>query len=172
MPSRKFIKHSRISNGQYTVSIDLNWALDPAVLDKLKINLGELTHDCDDDMGNIYELDGNKLCYRSETLFQAERYVKKPKILIVFGNPAYHSVKNGMFFFSRAENKRHAMWGKLEKPNLIKRVRINDDDLIPARKHEAKERKKMISSGQRLSKINQSSNRGHIFPLPTRAPLV
>lgn len=171
MPSKKFIKHSRISNGQYTVSIDLQKVLDPAVLNKLKINFRELTNDCDDDIGDIYKFDDNKLCYKSETLPPPKRYVNKQKVLIVFGNPAFHSVKNGMFFFSRAKNHRHGMWGKLEKANLIKRVRINDDDLFLARKYEAEERKKLISSGQSSEEYCLGLTTFFSFPTPTQGRL-
>lgn len=73
MPSKKFIKHSRISNDQYTVSIDLEKVSDSEEINTFKENFQELTKDCDDDINNIYELDGNKLCYRSETLLPPKK---------------------------------------------------------------------------------------------------
>ena len=139
MPSNKFIKHSRISKGQYTVSIDLRGFLNSEELKDFKKNIKDLFNDCEDDIGDIYKYDGNKLTYTSETLFPPKRYVNKQKVLIVFGNPAFHSIKKKMFFFSRAKNQRHGMWAKLEKANLIKPVHINDDDLMLARKLAAKE---------------------------------
>jgi hypothetical protein len=168
MPSKKFIKHSRVSNGQYTVSIDLQKILDPTVINKLKINFRELTNDCDDDIGGIYKFDDNRLCYKSETLLPRERYVNKQKVLIVYGNPAFHSVKNGMFFFSKSKNHRHGMWAKLEKVNLIKPVRSNNDDLFLARKYEAEERKNLITKGRASDEYCLGLTTFFSFPTPTR----
>ncbi len=168
MFSNKFIKCNEILNGQYTVSIDLQKVFDPAALNKFKNNFQELSKDCGDDASRILELNGNKLCYRSEALFTPEKYVSRPKVLIVFGNPAFHSVKNGMFFFSRAKNQRHGMWGKLEKAELIKCVRINDDDLFLARTREAEERKKMISSGRASEKYCLGLTTFYSFPTPVQ----
>lgn len=168
MPSNKFIKHSRISKGQYTVSIDLRGFLNSEELKGFKKNIKDLFNDCDDDIGDVYKYDGNKLTYTSESLFPPERYVKKQKVLIVFGNPAFHSIKMKMFFFSRAENHRHGMWAKLEKANLIKPVRINDNDLFLARTREAEERIKMISSGLASEKYCLGLTTFYSFPTPVR----
>lgn len=168
MPSCKLIKCSESSNGQYTVSIELQKGFDPAALNKFKNNFQELNKDCGYDANRILQLNGNKLRYRSETLFPPERYVSKPKVLIVFGNPAFHSVKHGMFFFSRAKNQRHGMWGKLEKADLIKPVRINDDDLLRARKREAEERRKLILSGQASEKYCLGLTTFYSFPTPVQ----
>jgi len=148
MPSYNSIKYREISDGQYTVTIDLQNFQNKIDLYKFKIKLKELSNDCADDISGIYELDGNKLVYKSETLFPMEGCGNNPKVLIVFGNPAFHSVKHGMFFFSKANNHRHGMWGKLQKANLIRPVRFSDDNLFLARKKEAEERKKLISAGK------------------------
>ena len=60
------------------------------------------------------------------------------------------------------------MWGKLEKANLIKRVRINDDNLILARAGEAEERKKMILSGQASEKYCVGLTTFYSFPTPVQ----
>ena len=168
MPSNKFIKHSKISSGQYNVSINLRGIPNSEKFQDLEKIIEEISNDCDDDIGDIYKYDGNKLTYTSETIFPPKRYVNKQKVLIVFGNPAFHSIKKKMFFFSRAKNQRHGMWAKLEKANLIKPVRINDDDLMLARKREAKERKKMISSGQASEKYCLGLTTFYSFPTPVR----
>jgi len=152
MPPNKFIKHSKILTGQYTVTINLRGIPNSEKFQDLRKIIKEIADDCGEKIGDIYKYDGNKLTYTSETLFPPKRYVNKQKVLIVFGNPAVHSIKNKMFFFSRANNHRHGMWGKLEKANLIKRVRINDEDRLLARRREAAERKKLILSSKASEK--------------------
>ena len=168
MPSAKFIKHSKISNGQYTVTINLRGISNSEKLQDLEGKLKQIFHDYGDDVRDVYKYDGTKLTYTSETLIPSKRCVNKKKVLIVFGNPAIHSIKNGMFFFSRAKNYRHGMWAKLEKANLIKRVRINDDDLLKARKKEAEERKKLILSGQASEKYCLGLATFYSFPTPVK----
>jgi len=168
MHSNNSIKCSEISDGQYTVSIDLRGIYNSEKLKSFKKKVKELSNDCDGDTSRIYKFDGNKLRYISETLFPAEGCGNKPKVLIVFGNPAFHSVINGMFFFSRAKHQRHGMWGKLRKANLIKPVCINDDDLFYARRHEAEERKKLILSGQTSAKYCLGLTTFYSFPTPVK----
>jgi len=162
------MKHSRISNGQYTVTINLRDIPDSEKLQDFERKLEQISHDYGDDIRNIYKYDGNKITYTSETLIPSKRYVNKPKVLIVFGNPAIHSIKNKMFFFSRANNHRHGMWAKLEKANLIKRVRINNDDFLKARKKEAEERKKLILSGRASEKYCLGLTTFYSFPTPVQ----
>ena len=166
MPSNDCTYCSEISNGQYTVTIDLRCILNSKELRDFKTNIRKLFNDCDGDTSGIYKFDGNKLCYSTETLLPVEGCGNKPKVLIVFGNPAFHSVENGMFFFSRANNQRHGMWGKLQKANLIKPVRFSDDDPFLARKLEAKERKKLISAGQASEKYSLGLATFYSFPTP------
>ncbi len=168
MPSNTSIKCSGIKNGQYTVTIDLRIIQKNMDLGEFKKKVKELSDDCDDDIGDIYKFDGNKLTYISETLFPLEGCGNRPKVLIVFGNPAFHSVKNGMFFFSRDNNQRHGMWGKLQKANLIKKVHFSDDNRFLARKREAEERKKLISAGQASEKYTLGMTTFFSFPTPVR----
>lgn len=168
MLPNKFIKHSKISNGQYTVTINLRDIPDSEKLQDLDRKLKQIFHDYGDDIRDVYKYDGNKLSYTSETLFPLKKDVNKQKVLIVFGNPAIHSIKNQMFFFSRANSHRHGMWAKLEKAKLIKQVRINDDDLLKARKKEAQERKKLILSGQASEKYCLGLTTFYSFPTPVQ----
>lgn len=130
--------------------------------------INEIRNDCGNDSGDVYKFDGEKLTYTSETLIPPKRYVKKPKVLLVFGNPAFHSIKNRMFFFSRAKNHRHGMWTKLEKANLIKRVRINDDDLLLARKQEAEKRRNLILTARASDKYCLGLTTFYSFPTPVQ----
>ena len=166
MAPTNFIKYSEITDAQYTVTINLQNFLNEMDLCEFKKDLKEISNDCADDIVEIYKFDGNKLTYRSETLFPHERNVNKPKVLIVFGNPAFHSIRNGMFFFARANNQRHSMWGKLQKANLIKLVRFENDDLFLGRKQEAEERKKLISEGQASEEYCLGLTTFYSFPTP------
>jgi hypothetical protein len=168
MQSYNSIKCSEISDGQYTVTIDLQNFQNKIDLYKFKIKLKELSNDCAEDISGIYKLDGNKLVYKSETLLPLEGCGNKPKVLIVYGNPAFHSVKNGMFFFSKANNHSHSMWGKLQKANLIKPVRFSDDNLFLARKREAEERKKLISAGKSPDMFSLGMTTFYSFPTPVK----
>ena len=168
MLSNKLIRYSKISNGHYTVTINLRSLPASEKFQYLEKILDEIAGEYGEKIDDVYKYDGNNITYISETLFPPNRYVNKPKVLIVFGNPAVHSIKNKMFFFSRANNRRHGMWGKLEKANLIKRVRINDDDLILARAGEAEERKKMILSGQASEKYCVGLTTFYSFPTPVQ----
>jgi hypothetical protein len=56
------------------------------------------------------------------------------------------------------------MWGKLQKANLIKPVRFSDDNLFLARKHEAEERKKLISAEQASEKYTLGMTTFYSFP--------
>jgi hypothetical protein len=165
MSANKLIELSKISNGQYTVTIDLGIIPNSERRD-FRHNIKELRKDCEGDTRKIYKLKGNEFSYTSETLFPHGRYVKKPKVLIVFGNPAFHSIKNGMFFFSRANNQRHGMWGKLQKAKLIKPVRFDDSDLLLARTREAEERKNLISKGQASEEYCLGLTTFYSFPTP------
>ena len=171
MHSYNSIKYSEISDGQYTATIDLQCIPKSEELRDFKTNIRELTSDCDGDTSGIYKFDGNKLVYKSETLLPLEGCGNKPKVLMVFGNPAFHSAKNGMFFFSKAKNHSHGMWGKLQKANLIKPVRFSGDNLFLARKREAEERKRLISTGNGSDKFTIGMTTFYSFPTPVRGRL-
>jgi hypothetical protein len=52
---------------------------------------------CDESTRAVYELKGHKLIYQSEQLIPSKTN-KKPPLLLIFGNPASHSVLAGCFF--------------------------------------------------------------------------
>ena len=60
---------------------------------------------------NIYELNKEKqiLTYKSEQLVPTKTD-NRPPILLVLGNPASHSVENGMFFSFEKDKKKHRFW--------------------------------------------------------------
>lgn len=140
------VKYSKIKKGQYTVRLNMNTLMKGGNLNGFEEQLAILCQR-DQNFANICTFKKGILKYKSETLFPDSKNKVKQKILFVFGNPASHSVVNGMFFFSRKDGRRHSMWGKLAKADVIKEVINNSPILTTARKKEAKKRRKMISAG-------------------------
>ncbi len=57
----------------------------------------------------IFELEGDVLKYESEQLIPTKTD-NRPPLLLVLGNPASHSVKEGMFFSFEGNKKEHRFW--------------------------------------------------------------
>ena len=77
----------------------------------------------------IFNLQGRKLTYESEQLIPSKTD-KRPPLLLVFGNPAGHSVHEGMFFAFEGNRKEHRFWKDILKPaGLFQPPKI---DRIPA----------------------------------------
>lgn len=131
---------SSIRDAQYTVTIDLyEWLCGEQIMDfmdKIKAIKEE-----DPWLKQICSAYGAILEYKSESLFPEIDDTNKKKVLLIFGNPATHSVTKGMFFFSTGKGERHTKWEKLEKAELIHEVRCG------TLKEEAEARKEMILNG-------------------------
>jgi len=63
----------------------------------------------------VYNKKRNILTYKSEQLIPVEKD-KRPPLLLVFGNPATHSVEAGMFFSFEGNKKEHRFWKSILKP--------------------------------------------------------
>jgi hypothetical protein len=70
--------------------------------------------DSDADACLVYELDGDRLRYRSEHLIPSKKDDRIP-LLLILGNPASHSITSGMFFSPRKNGKEHRFWEHLLK---------------------------------------------------------
>ena len=68
--------------------------------------------DSDADNRCIYELKHETLFYITEQLIPAATD-GRPPLLLIFGNPATHSVKGGMFFSSKNDGKENKFWKHL-----------------------------------------------------------
>ncbi len=64
---------------------------------------------------NIFNREGDYLIYQSEQLIPTDLDSRLP-LLLVFGNPASHSVKEGMFFSFEGDKKEHRFWKSILKP--------------------------------------------------------
>jgi hypothetical protein len=73
----------------------------------------------DDANRSIYRKRGNQLTYQSEQLIPS-RTDSRPGLLLVFGNPASHSVQSGMFFAFKDNGKENRFWkGVLKKSGIF-----------------------------------------------------
>lgn len=66
----------------------------------------------------IYKLKQNKLIYKSEQLVPT-RSDSRPSILLVLGNPASHSVENGMFFSFEKDGIEHRFWKIMRTSGIL-----------------------------------------------------
>jgi hypothetical protein len=58
------------------------------------------------------------LRFESEQLIPKRRG-RRPGLLMVFGNPASHPIKEGMFFSFEGDGKEHRFWKDIMKPSGI-----------------------------------------------------
>jgi len=63
----------------------------------------------------VYDLKGDSLCYKTEQLIPTKTN-KRPPLLLVFGNPANHSIRNGMFFSPKKDGEENRFWKHLLQP--------------------------------------------------------
>jgi hypothetical protein len=71
--------------------------------------------DSDADNRCIYELKQDTLFYTTEQLIPVKTDDRRP-VLLIFGNPASHSIKNGMFFSPKDDGKENRFWKHLLHP--------------------------------------------------------
>jgi hypothetical protein len=69
----------------------------------------------DADNFSIYKLENHSLSYTTEQLIPAKTD-KRPPLLLILGNPATHSIKNGMFFSPKKDGEENRFWKNLLKP--------------------------------------------------------
>ncbi|MBF0100855.1 MAG: DUF726 domain-containing protein, partial [Desulfobacterales bacterium] len=164
---------SEIVNGQYTVTINLERFLSRSNIEQIKGKLDNIvkTDPFINDLNGhpIIRINKNALSYTSESIFPNNLDSKKEKILLVFGNPATHSIRYGMFLFSKANLARHNIWKKLHDAKLIRFVdysKLNNLSQMEIREAEANERRKMILDGETSEKYLVGLTTFYSFPTP------
>jgi len=60
----------------------------------------------------------NAVVYRTESIIPEKRD-KRPSLLLLFGNPASHSVESGMFFAHEGAGREHRLWKILSKASIL-----------------------------------------------------
>lgn len=96
------------------------------------------------DNKDIYQLEGNRLNFESEQLIpnQPDKKDRLP-LLLVFGNPASHSVKQGMFFSFEGNGKEHRFWKDIMKPSLI--LDLSQDLEMPIKKRNQSRKRRLLN---------------------------
>ena len=64
---------------------------------------------------DLFDLKGDRLKYQSEQLIPSKPD-DRPPLLLILGNPASHSVKEGMFFSFEGDKKEHRFWKRILQP--------------------------------------------------------
>ncbi|MDW7774690.1 MAG: hypothetical protein SCH71_17550 [Desulfobulbaceae bacterium] len=158
----------QVKNGDYSVEVNLNnlFTGNQDHLNSFYKHYDFIAYE-DKDFKSLVSLVDGILRYESETVLPLIEDDFKPRVLLVFGNPATHSVKHGMFYFSMGGDNfyRHGLWGKLLKAGLVSEVKSNTTDNYQARKKEANLRKLMILAGK--SSDNYLVGLTTFYSLPT-----
>jgi hypothetical protein len=114
----------KFNTNNYTVEMDLRSSqtgLHEKQISVFEERLNKIGSN-DPDFFDICSFRDGILRYESETLLPAKMDGEKQRVLFVLGNPAIHSVKKGMFFYSKGNGNRHQIWGKLAKAGVVKAV--------------------------------------------------
>jgi len=89
----------------------------------------------------IFKLRGNQLIYHSEHLIPKKKD-KRPPLLLVFGNPASHSVAAGMFFAFKDNGKENRFWKNILRPAGV--LSFSFDENLQAVKLNALRKKQLL----------------------------
>ena len=89
----------------------------------------------------IFKLRENRLIYHSEHLIPTKKD-KRPPLLLVFGNPASHSVAAGMFFAFKDNGKENRFWKNILRPAGV--LSFSFDENLPAEKLNALRKKQLL----------------------------
>jgi len=159
---------SKIKDGQYEVTVNISTCLSRDSISLLKQNIMNISEH-DSLFSSMCQLKGDTLRYTSETILPSCQKDKRKKILLVFGNPAMHSIDKGMFFFSKKDGSRHPMWRKLHKANLVQYVTGSNtgrSTKIEQRKMEASRRRESLLNGTSSEKYLIGLSTFYSFPTP------
>ena len=87
----------------------------------------------------IFELKGDRLKYQSEQLIPSKPD-DRPALLLVLGNPASHSVKEGMFFSFERNKKEHRFWKHILQPVGVLDLPYDENHCLLPRRYRHGER--------------------------------
>jgi len=117
----KLLEYEDAGEGKLEVRLDLAMLYgEGKERQKFENNYAKFS-DLEENAGIVKEKGENHLIYYSEQIIPQKRN-DKPSVLLVFGNPASHSVTSGMFFSYQGKNKEqeHRLWGSLRKAGIFK----------------------------------------------------
>ncbi|MCK4823430.1 hypothetical protein KA005_47200 [bacterium] len=116
--ANKILTYRKTKTGRLECSLDLSQLYDTKdQLLSFKTRFKEFIKS-DPYNRHIYRLKENLLMFKSEQLIPSKGD-SRPPLLLVFGNPASHSVKEGMFFSYEGTGKEHRFWKDIMTPSKI-----------------------------------------------------
>ncbi len=122
--SENLLEMRPLSPGVFEVALDLKvFYPDPAARYRFRIRCEEFIR-AQGTYSTIFDLRHDKLTYHTEQLIPT-RSDPRPSLLLLFGNPASHSVHAGMFFSFEGEGRQHRFWKVLASTGLLV-LREND----------------------------------------------
>jgi hypothetical protein len=121
MAQSKLLEWKDIGDGKLKVKLDLKrlYGYSEELTSNFRERYSKLL-DKHPETAIITQLRGNILEYESEQIIPEKKGNMKP-LLLLFGNPASHSVVSGMFFSSRGRNKEreHQIWKVLREKHIL-----------------------------------------------------
>jgi hypothetical protein len=157
----------RFNPGNYSVEMDLQSGSFGLHRDQIALLTDRLAEIRDDFpwFTDICSLRDGILRYESQTLLphrtNNSRKAGKTAVLLVLGNPSVLGVKQGMFFYSRADGDRHDFWAKMDTAGLVRMVEQT------TRIREARLRCKMILQDSASSRFSFGLTTFYSFPTPS-----
>jgi len=119
--------------------IDLKKLL-PAPKQRVRFNKKwEAFKESDPSNNEIFKLKGDRLKYQSEQLIPSKSD-DRPSLLLVLGNPASHSVKEGMFFSFEGNKKEHRFWNHILQPAGVLDLPYDENHCLLPRRYRHGER--------------------------------
>ncbi len=107
------IQWSKSNDVKLKCRLDLSCLFDSTTANRFREKYREFLKD---GLNNkIYRRESNQLFYDSEQLIPA-KWSRRIPLLLVLGNPASHSVQNGMFFAYEGKGQDHRFWKSILKP--------------------------------------------------------
>lgn len=122
MSPGKLLEHEEFERGKLDVRLDLAMLYDQGRdRDEFERKYAVFS-DLEENRGIVKERGENHLIYHSEQIIpHTQKPNDRPSVLLVFGNPASHSVTSGMFFSYQGRNKEqeHRLWRALRQAGIF-----------------------------------------------------
>lgn len=83
-------------------------------------NFSEFRRSDNSDISQVCRMEGDFLIYETESIHPKERKTGRMPLLLLFGNPAPHSVKERMFFSYERNRKEHRFWKVLSESGIFR----------------------------------------------------
>ena len=112
MGSKRILTYRQMPPGHLECTLDLSALYSSPEEREAFRTRYRVFRDSDPDNRHVYRLKGNRLKFKSEQLIPSKRS-NRPSLLLVFGNPATHSIRKGMFFSPKKDGEENRFWKHL-----------------------------------------------------------